>query len=80
MERQALITALDDAGRAHHEFESVALGGDRDPLWAGFYGAYVLGRLGDFMDPSALAALLENVDGEPWSEVAADAVIEAATR
>lgn len=75
MQRDTLIAALDAAASAHHEFEQVALTGVRDELWAGFYAAYVLGRLGDFLPPSELAALLEEVDGRPWSEAAADAVL-----
>ena len=75
MRRADLVEALQAAGRAHHEFESVALGGERDELWAGFYAAYVLGRLGDFAGPSALAARIEGVDGEPWAEAAADAIL-----
>lgn len=72
MQRDELIAALDAAGAAHHEFETVALEGERDALWAGFYAAYVLGRLGDFIAPSALSEILESIDGEPWSEAAAD--------
>lgn len=75
MQRNDLITALDAAAAAHHEFEEVALDGERDELWAGFYVAYVLGRLGDFLPPSVLAGVLESVTGEPWSEAAADDVI-----
>lgn len=75
MRRADLVEALQAAGRAHHEFESVALGGERDELWAGFYAAYVLGRLGDFAAPSALATRIEAVDGEPWAEAAADAIL-----
>ncbi|HEX2153255.1 MAG TPA: hypothetical protein VHL52_04695 [Acidimicrobiia bacterium] len=75
MERDALVDALEAAASAHHEYETVALGGQRDEIWAGFYAAYVLGRLGDFMKPSELAATLEAVDGEPWAEAAADAVL-----
>jgi hypothetical protein len=72
MQRDELIAALDAAGAAHHEFETVALEGERHELWAGFYAAYVLGRLGDFIAPSALSEILESTDGEPWSEAAAD--------
>lgn len=77
MDRTELVDALAAAGAAHHEFESVALNGERDELWAGFYAAYVLGRLGHFMSPSALAATLEAVEGESWAEAAAEAIITA---
>lgn len=53
----------------------MALGGERDELWAGFYAAYVLGRLGDFITPTALAQILEAVDGDPWADAAADEII-----
>lgn len=76
MDRSDLVSALEAAAAAHHEFEEMALGGERDELWAGFYAAYVLGRLGDFMTPTALARLLEAVDGEPWAEAAADDIID----
>lgn len=76
MERVELVAALESAGRAHHEFEAEALGGERDELWSGFYAAYVLGRVGDFIAPSVLASLLESVDGEPWAEAAADAILQ----
>lgn len=75
MQRDELIAALDAAASAHHEFEQVALDGQRDDLWAGFYAAYVLGRLGDFLPPSVLADVLESVSDEPWSPAAADDVI-----
>lgn len=75
MQRDELIAALDAAGAAHHEFETVALGGQRDELWAGFYAAYVLGRLGDFLAPSVLAEVLESTSGEPWSQAAAENVL-----
>lgn len=75
MARSEIVDALVAAGKAHHEFETVTLGGVRDELWAGFYAAYVLGRLGDFMAPSILAARLEAVDGEPWAESAAEAIL-----
>lgn len=75
MNRDELVAALTAAGKAHHEFETVTLEGERDELWAGFYAAYVLGRLGDFTSPSRLAGILEAVDGDPWAEAAADAVL-----
>ena len=43
-----LAAVLSAAGSAHHEYEQTALKGVRDELWAGFYAAFVLGRLGDF--------------------------------
>jgi prolipoprotein diacylglyceryltransferase len=75
MDRLELILALEAAAAAHHEYEEMALGGERDELWAGFYAAYVLGRLGNFMTPTALARVLEAVEGDPWPEAAADDII-----
>ena len=60
------------AGRVHHEYEQHALGGDRDAQWSGFYAAYVLGRLGDFAAPSALAGWLEAAPAaDDWADQAA---------
>ena len=57
--KSALAQALSAAASAHHEYERTALKGVRDDLWAGFYAAFVLGRLGDVAAASRLAALLE---------------------
>lgn len=74
--RSALTDALSAAGSAHHEYERVALDGVRDELWPGFYVAFVLGRLGDFVAPSRMAALLAEVDAEGnWPAAAADHVL-----
>jgi uncharacterized protein len=71
----AIAEALSAAGSAHHEYEHTALKGVRDELWAGFYAAFVLGRLGDFTAASRLAALLEEVDAPSnWSQAAAEHV------
>ena len=74
--KSELAQALSAAASAHHEFEQTALKGVRDDLWAGFYAAFVLGRLGDVAAASRLAALLEEVDAPSnWSEVAAEHVL-----
>jgi hypothetical protein len=70
-----LRAALDAAGLAHHEYEQNALDGERDERWAGWYAAYVLGRLGDFAGPTQLGGWLEDVPArEDWAEEAALAV------
>ena len=70
--RGELHKALAAAGSAHHEFETSYLHGERDELWSGWYAAYVLGRLGDFTEPTRLARWLEAVSSEPdWFENAA---------
>ncbi len=70
-----LEKALNAAGAAHHEYEQVILGGKRDELWSGFYAAYVLGRLGDFVTPSTLSRWLEEApNGNKWATSAASYV------
>ncbi len=70
--RDQLREALSAAAGAHHEYEQVALGGQHDAQWSGFYAAYVLGRLGDFASPSALARWLEAApEADDWAGQAA---------
>jgi hypothetical protein len=73
---EQLKEALDAAGSAHHEYQTTTLHGVRDERWAGWYAAYVLGRLGDFVSPTDLAQWLEQSPaGDDWSATAADYVI-----
>ena len=75
-----LASALTDAGHAHHDYEQVVLGGKRDELWPGFYAAYALGRLGNFVAPSTLSSWLEEApSGEHRPTSAADYVLERMT-
>ena len=72
--------ALNAASSAHHEFEQNFLKGERDEYWAGWYAAYVLGRLGEFTTPTHLTQWLREVQGEgEWVDFAADYVIEKLT-
>ena len=74
--RYALQQALEAAAEAHHEYQTVALNGEFDQQWSAFYAAFALGRLGDFMEPSALAAALEAVQAkDDWASVAAETVV-----
>ena len=76
----ALADALVAAAEAHHEYEVNALHGVRDELWAGFYAAYVLGRLGDFMPATQLAHLLESApEASAWVPSAAAYVFRRMT-
>ena len=76
LSRDALVDALRAAGEAHHDYESRYLGGVRDDAWPGWYAAFVLGRIGDFVAPTELAQWLEEADGgEEWAEDAADYVL-----
>jgi hypothetical protein len=68
--------ALSAAGSAHHEFEQNFLKGERDEYWAGWYAAYVLGRLGEFTTPTQLTRWLQEAEGEgDWIDFAADHVV-----
>ena len=74
--RDQLREALSAAAGAHHEYEQVALGGQHDAQWSGFYAAYVLGRLGDFASPSALARWFEAApEADDWAGQAAAFVL-----
>ena len=71
-----LEQALGDAGSAHHDYEQAVLGGKRDVQWAGFYAAYALGRVGDFVAPSVLSQWLEEASGDKeWAASAARHVL-----
>lgn len=73
---EELTETLRAAGSAHHEYEQTALKGVRDEVWAAFYAAYVLGRLGDFARASTLAALLTEAPlTDNWAESAAAHVL-----
>ena len=75
---ETLQSALQRAGEAHHDYESIHLGGVRDDQWAGWYAAHVHGHLGDFISPSKLTILLEQTQtDEDWAEAAAKSVFEA---
>jgi len=52
------------AGDAHHDYEQLSLRGERDERRPGFYAAYALGRLGDFVAPSMLNTWLEEAPAE----------------
>ena len=71
-----LTQALAAAARAHHDYEQVVLAGQRDEQWAGFYAAFVLGRVGDFASPSDLVAWLRAAPAsEEWAASAAKYVL-----
>ena len=73
---QQLSETLSAAGSAHHDYESNFLSGAHDEQWAGWYSAYVLGRLGEFTTPTLLTRWLEEVSGEgDWSQNAAAHVL-----
>ncbi len=72
-----LAQALAAAGASHHEYEQSHLKGERDEQWAGYYAAYTLGRLGDFLAPSSLTGLLETAPaGDDWATAASAYILE----
>ena len=75
--KENLKNALASAGQAHHEYETVILDGVRDKFWPGFYAAYTLGQIGDFIKPSVLTNLLEEAPlVEDWPENTANYILE----
>ena len=71
-----LQAALSDAGSTHHEYEVNYLAGVRDEMWAGFYAAYALGKLGAFAQPTELTRWLEEAPaGSDWAADAAGYVL-----
>lgn len=78
--KSELQEALTAADSAHHEFELNFLEGVGDEYWAGWYAAYVLGRLGEFTTPSLLTKWLQEAQGEgQWEDFAADYVMKKLT-
>ena len=74
---RALEQALNDAGENHKDYELNILHGQRDEQWAGWYAAYLLGRLGNFISPTTLTNWLEESPDEGnWSESAALYIIK----
>ncbi len=72
-----LESALRAAGQAHHDYQHNFLNGEPDKHWAGWYAAYVLGRLGDFTSPTSLAGwLAEAPSAEDWAPAAARHVMQ----
>ena len=77
LSQDELAQAFAAAGVAHHDYEQVSLRGERDERWPGFYAAYALGSLGDFVAPSTLYSWLEEAPtGDNWPTSAAAYVIE----
>ncbi len=73
---EALEKALNEAGENHHDYELNILHGERDQQWAGWYAAYVLGRLGNFISPTTLTNWLQEApNDENWSALASKYVL-----
>jgi len=71
-----LIEALNLAAEAHHRYEQDYLAGERDNAWAGWYAAYLLGRLGSFAPPGDLARWLESAPSDQdWNRRAAALIL-----
>ena len=76
-----LAEALKAAGAAHHEYEETVLKGVRHEEWAAFYAAYVLGRLGDFAQPSNMTKWLTEAPlTQNWAESAAAHILSVIGR
>ena len=68
---------MSDAGTAHHEYQQVILKGVNDIYWPGFYAAYLLGRLGNIVEPSTLTRWLEeSSEWDNWVETTANVFLE----
>ena len=74
-----LSALLAEVWKSHGEFQEVYLKGVHDEMWAGWYAAYLIGRLGPIAAPSRLTQLLESVQADPesWTDVAAAHVLAA---
>ncbi len=74
--KEKLVNVLKEAGNAHHDYESQFLKGERDEYWAGWYAAFIIGRLGNIMSPTDLTNILLSVTSEEaWFDQAADAIL-----
>ncbi len=72
-EKEELSKTIVAAARAHHEYQTNILDGVRHEQWAGWYAAYILGRLGDLTSPSRLTRWLEEVPNDKnWFKRAAE--------
>ena len=72
----SLQDALSAASECHHDYELNILHGKRDQQWAGWYAAYVLGRLGNFISPTTLTNWLEEAPNEEnWSAQASEYIL-----
>jgi len=70
---EQLVKVLQAASAAHHDFEANALQGKYDDQWPGWYAAYIVGRLGDFVTPTILAGWLSVApESDDWPRSTAD--------
>jgi len=73
----SLQNALSAASECHHDYELHILNAEPDEQWAGWYAAYVLGRLGDFVSPTTLTQWLKDTPNEDnWSALAASFILK----
>ena len=70
MDETRLQEAIEAAAAAHHSYERDILQGRRDEQWAGWYAAYVCGRL-NMNDPVTVTRLFElaadRFQGPDWA-------------
>lgn len=77
--QEELSALLGETWKSHSEFQENYLDGVRDEMWAGWYAAYLIGRLGPIAPPSRLTRLLESVQAghDVWTDVAATQILAA---
>ena len=74
---EQLENALQMAENLHNEYELVYRDGQFNETWSGFYAAYILGKLGEFVKPSILADLIESTpDGKNWFHTTAEYILK----
>ena len=81
MNTELTVTSLQDAlsaaSECHHDYELNILNAKPDKHWAGWYAAYVLGRLGNFVSPTTLTQWLKDTPNEDnWSLLAATYILK----
>lgn len=77
--QEALSALLAETWKSHSEFQENYLDNVRDEMWAGWYAAYLIGRLGPIMPPSRLTRILESVQApnDRWTDTAAADILKA---
>lgn len=75
--QEELSKLLQEVWDTHSEFQHVYLNDVHDEMWAGWYAAFLIGRLGHIAPASQLTNLLEEVGGqENWTVRAAAHLLE----
>ena len=79
MDKRKLKRVLTEAKRAHHEYETNILK-KRDEHWAGWYAAFILGKIPELKKPSRITKLLSKASKKhkkgDWTEFYAKYLIQ----